>query len=369
MFWKKEPLTLQDPLKALSFHMLDVLSDEGSNTIVSPYSAFSTLLMVASIFKESTRKQIYESLKMKSNISVKDLLTSLRNMIQTIEKSTSDSIVQGANTIWPNIIMNPDMDIYKPLVEFLGAEITPVEFPQPGCDEINRKVEEITHGLIQNILSPDSIPPNTESIITNAIYFNSKWEKPFKDTSTSDSNFTRFDGTTQLTKFMYHHAKFLYAEDSDAQVLQMNYVNDFSMVVILPTKSDLNSFRALKASLSAKYQSYLNMLKSESVEVEFPKFKHTWGANSLRRMLESMGIKDIFNPAIEERHVDDIMQKAVIEVDEEKTEAAAVTLGFVTPGCIMKPEEPKRFIANHPFLYFIKHNDGSILFAGSYVQP
>ena len=54
----------------------------------------------------------------------------------------------------------------------------------------------------------------------------------FKDTSTSDSNFTRFDGTTQLTKFMYRRAK-------------MNYVNDFSMVIILPKKSDLNSFRAL----------------------------------------------------------------------------------------------------------------------------
>ena len=110
------------------------------------------------------------------------------------------------------------------------------------------------------------------------------------------------------------------------------------------------------------------MLKSESVSVEFPKFKRTWGANSLRQMLESMGIKDIFNPMIEERYVDDIMQKAVIEVDEEKTEAAAVTVaGICRTGLIR--EQPKRFAANHPFMYFIKHNDGSILFAGSYIQP
>ena len=232
--------------------MLNVLSDEVSNTIVSPYSAFSTLLMVASIFKKSTRNQILEAFKMRGDIIVEALLTSLRNMIQTIENETPNGIVKGANTIWPNSNLAFNMDIYKHLVEFLGAEITPIRFPQPSSLEINRKVEETTHGLIKDILSPSDVPEWTSSVFTNALYFNSKWAHPFKSTSTSSYTFTLLDGTTKLTKYMHKKSYFLYAEDFAAQVLQMHYANDFSMVVILPKKNDLSSRARLATTRSTK---------------------------------------------------------------------------------------------------------------------
>ena len=79
-----------------------------------------------------------------------------------------------------------------------------------------------------------------------------------------------------------------------------------------------------------------------------------------------MGIKDAFDPRIEERCVNDIVQKAVIVVDEEKTEAAAVT---ATDGGYGSAPMNTYFVANHPFMYFIMHSNGSILFAGSFITP
>ncbi|KAH0791358.1 serpin family protein [Histomonas meleagridis] len=365
----KKAIILQDPLQSLSLYMLSALGDESSNVVVSPYSAFATLLMVASISKDSTRKQVLDTLKMGGDISVENLLTSLRNLMQTIEKETPNGIVQGANSLWPNKNLCVDMSVYSPLIEHLGIEIVPVEFPQPGCDIINQRIEEITHGLIQRILNPSDMSQDTETIITNAIYFNAKWRKPFQSRNTHDNTFTLLNGTHKTTKFMFQKSKFFYCEDSSAQVLSMDYVNNFSMVVILPKQNDANSIRALKSSLSSgKYQTYVDMLGPKEVEVTFPKFKHTWGTKSLREMFQKMGINDLFDSRIEERYISDILQKAVIDVDEERTEAAAATVGIVAMSMFI-PEQPTRFTADHPFLYFVTHNNGTILFAGEYIEP
>ena len=60
-----------------------------------------------------------------------------------------------------------------------------------------------------------------------------------------------------------------------------------------------------------------------------------------------------------------VVHKAFVEVNEEGTEAAAATANICVMLCL-----PPRFVADHPFLFFIRHNPSkSILFAGRYSSP
>ncbi|KAH0792140.1 serpin family protein [Histomonas meleagridis] len=372
-FWRKS-LSYQEPIEKLAFNMLTHFSSDKENIVVSPYSTFSVLLMSTAIFKESTRRQNFEALGIPTNTSVKDLLTALNQLIKTIEVQSSDGNVSGANSIWPNKNSNFDPSLYAPLEQYLGAKITPVEFPQPGCDLINKHIEEVTHGLIKNMLNPLLTDKLTHSLIVNAIYFNAKWKKPFESKNTNEETFTLLDGTEVKTKLMQKKDEYLYGEDENAKILSMEYINDYSMVCILPKLNSAESFRAVRTALAnGKYKDYLKMLSPKPIEVDvkIPKFKHYWGTSSLTKMLNDMGIKDMFNPTIELHFVDDIVQKAVIEVDEVKTEAAAVTISFIKAGALFdfnKPMPPS-FHADHPFFYFITHKEGTILFAGEYIKP
>lgn len=62
-----------------------------------------------------------------------------------------------------------------------------------------------------------------------------------------------------------------------------------------------------------------------------------------------------------------VIHKAFVEVNEEGTEAAAATAAVVSVRSI---EIPVNFHADHPFLFFIRHNPSrSVLFAGRYCSP
>ncbi|KAH0787465.1 serpin family protein [Histomonas meleagridis] len=319
--------------------------------------------MAVSITQEPTRKQALEALKIRSNSTVEELLTSLKNLMGIIGKEGKDSVIKSGNNVWPNKEAPIDLQIYNPLVQILGVDFTPVSFPQPGCDIINQKIEELTSGLIQNLLDPSMLPSKINSVLTNAIYFNSKWKKPFIKKKKKKGDFKLFDNSKQSTSMMTNTDNYFYTEDSAAQVLSMEYVNDFSMVVVLPKKKDLESFRSVKSSLNkGKYQIYIDMLGPQKVNVQFPKFKHIWGTKSLLEMLRKLGIVNLFDESADPNSVSDIVQKAVIEVDEEKTVAAAATAA-------MTRSLPAQFVADHPFLYFITHKNGTILFAGSYIKP
>ncbi|KAH0789004.1 serpin family protein [Histomonas meleagridis] len=122
--------TPSEPTQVLSIAMLSNLCDESSNILVSPYSTYAILLMVASILNEPTQKEIFDVLRMPSDTTPKDILTNLRNLISQVEQKTNNAVIRGANTLWPNKNKEFDAEFFKPLIEFLGIEITPIEFNQ-----------------------------------------------------------------------------------------------------------------------------------------------------------------------------------------------------------------------------------------------
>ncbi|KAH0793959.1 proteinase inhibitor I4 serpin [Histomonas meleagridis] len=351
-----------EPANLLSFMMLSTLLKENENLIFSPYSAYVTLMMVASVCSESSRKEILDSFKLQSDLTPDDILNSIINLAKKIEKSATKTAIKSGNNIWPNS-QNYNPKLFEPLMKF-GIEITPVEFPQPGCDQINEKVSDITEGCIKNLLSPDNLI-DCKYVITNAIYFKSEWISKFDLNETKKQTFYHFDGTTQETELMIQISDFLYYQNSDLQLLCMEYNDGFRMYIFLPKQKDITSFNHLKDSLLLNYENYIKNLQKEKVCVQIPKFKHEWDA-SLNDVLSNLGIKEVFVTNPNYVFISEIKQKAFIEVNEDGTVAAAATAAFADECGVMFDEEPIDFIANHPFFYSIAHKDGTILFTGAY---
>ncbi|CAB0038430.1 unnamed protein product [Trichogramma brassicae] len=106
----------------------------------------------------------------------------------------------------------------------------------------------------------------------------------------------------------------------------------------------------------------------------------------LANVLGAMGLKTLFDPAAadlsygeprnnshEENattshrvYLDKIVQKVEMSVTESGTKAAAAGIGIIDrAGGIYK-----RFLADHPFLFFIRHKvTKSILFYGTIIKP
>ena len=91
----------------------------------------------------------------------------------------ADLVIKSANRLWPNANMELDMNEFAILTERMGLPVTPVAFPQPGVDTINKIVAELTNNLIQNLLSPADVDSDTSCVLTNAVYFKDRWTDEF----------------------------------------------------------------------------------------------------------------------------------------------------------------------------------------------
>lgn len=250
---------------------------------------------------------------------------------------------------------------------------------------MNEWVRNQTRGLIDSILSqPPS--PDTRALLLNAIYFKDKWEHQFDKGKTAKQTFYNKglqSGNEPVSDFMRSfgerwYYKELQIGDEPVQVLELPYKNgNRSMLVFLPEKKDgltsMLSASNFTAAFSHALSSVSNMWRSK-VNVFLPKFELTT-KYALKSTLRGMGITDIFDPAkvdlsgITEQEklvVSAVTHKAYVKVDEEGTEAAAVTsIGAMAVMAVIPSRPPIVFRADHPFLFLIRDRvNGLILFMG-----
>uniref|UniRef100_A0A3P9H4G2 Serpin B6 n=1 Tax=Oryzias latipes TaxID=8090 RepID=A0A3P9H4G2_ORYLA len=182
---------------------------------------------------------------------------------------------------------------------------------------------------------------------------------------------------------MYQKSKFplTYIPEINCQILEMPYKDkELSMLVFLPTDIEDSTTGLEKLEKALTYENFMewtrpDMMNEVEVRVGFPRFKMEQKYD-MKKVLVSMGMADAFDmskcdfsgmsPA-NDLVLSEVFHKAFVEVNEEGTEAAAATAAVMMLRCAMMPAA---FIADHPFLFFIRHNRSmSILFAGRYCSP
>lgn len=257
-------------------------------------------------------------------------------------------------------------------------ELDFVENPTASRKTINDAVARQTRDRIADLVPPGAITPLTRLILTNAIYFKSRWMHEFSKGATQDAPFRISADRTLQAPMMNREGTYAYFETDRLQCLEMPYLyGDLSMYVLLPRAVD--GLPELERNLSAEeVASWLGGCREARVEVSFPRFEFS-SEFMLAKRLAEMGMPDAFTPgradfsgmtAAERIWIDEVVHKSFVAVDEEGTEAAAATADLLCGSAMLAPEEPKTFHADHPFLFFIRHNGtGAVLFVGRVVAP
>ncbi|XP_059544413.1 leukocyte elastase inhibitor-like [Myotis daubentonii] len=358
-------------------------SNPSGNIFISPMGISSALAMVFLGARGTTEAQMSKTLHFDA---VKEIHSSFQSLNADINKRGAPHILKLANRLYGE-------KTYEFLPEFLastqkmyGAELASVDFQRASEDArklINEWVKGQTEGKIPELLSAGMVDNTTKLVLVNAIYFQGNWEETFSKEATTDTPFRLNKKDTKTVKMMYQKSKFPfgYIKDLKCRVLELPYQGrDLSMVILLPDdiEDEATGLKKIEKQLTLKKLhkwTKPDNLRSIEVNVHLPRFKleDTYNLNS---HLKSLGIEDLFNPKADlsgisrarDLFISEIIHKSFVEVNEEGTEAAAAT-AVIGCGCALMPKT-ENFVADHPFIFFIRHNpSANILFLGRLSSP
>jgi serpin B len=359
----------------------ELRSCEG-NLFLSPFSIRTALALAFAGARGRTAHQMAEVLRFPEGQP--DLHRELRAFEDTLASyRDGDNIdIDVANALW----RQKGFQLLKGFLEAMDAESRAALFeadfagaPKKACRAMNRWASDKTRGKIPCIVSPESFHALTRLVLANAIFFSGKWASPFDEHGTSSRLFHAEFGDSRLKQevtvpMMKQEAIFGYAEFEDFQALEMPYVgNSLSMVIFLP--STTAGWIDFEKRISAQdLLLWIQALRPQSVAVSVPRFQFA-SSFELVEALEKMGMGDAFNwtqadfsgMTVEKPFgISRVIHKAIVEVDETGTRAAAVTVIEMCIGVMLTPV----FTADHPFVFVIRDvSSGAILFMGRVLNP
>ncbi len=341
-----------------------------SNVFFSPFSVTNALTMILNGAAGTTQRDIASTLSLQAmsldqtNQASSLLLPSLENPNPKVELSV-------ANALWANKGQNFAPDFQSKCRRFYGAEATTLDFSKPSAaSTINRWVSRNTRGKIDSIVSADDLSSST-AVLTNAVYFHGQWTKKFNKQATQNGKFTLAGGQTKIVPLMTQEDTFSYLETNQFQAVSLPYGQGrISAYVFLPRKN-LHAF--LSSLNAAQWQEWIGKMRPTSVTITLPRFGADYHA-SLNAPLTALGMGSTFGPGadfapmgLNESFIGKIVHKAVLQIDEEGTVAAAATGGEMTASVRPLGVEMR---VDHPFFLAIRDNlTGTLLFVGAIYDP
>ncbi|MDR1608194.1 MAG: serpin family protein [Deltaproteobacteria bacterium] len=283
-----------------------------------------------------------------------------------------------ANSLWPKVGLKIQPDYLKSLGE--NPPIFEVDYANDGQGaktKINDWIADKTKGKIKNFLGSPP-PPQSSLILVNAVYFLGQWTFPFNAELTKPHDFVLASGEKVEVPFLNQTKTFNYLEIDEGQILELPYgAQDFSFLILLPANKPSGLLELEKKLSQENLNNWRESLTQKRVIVSMPKFKTTWGTNSLTKPLIELGLKAPFQAGADfsglvlndNLLISDVMQKAFVSLDESGTEAAAAS-AFLMATSAMINQTPPSFVADRPFIFLIQEKTtNSILFMGRLADP
>lgn len=343
------------------------------NAMLSPLSVGMALAMTNNGAAGETRKAIEKALKFDS-FDTDDINAYYRKLAADLPQLDPRTTLDIANSIWYRQgfdVLPGFLDVNK---EFYKAEVNALDFAGPGAPNvINNWVSNKTKKKIPTIID-GGIPGDMMMYLINAVYFKGAWEQRFDKKQTEKGTFTRANGTTLQTDFMHVKRTFNVAATDVVEAIELPYgEKKFSMVVLKPRAGV--DFARLTEKLRGTdlWSTLASSFSPLEVQLALPKFKFSY-ENKLNDELNDMGMGIAFTPAadfsgisVAPLTISEVKHKSFIEVNEEGTEAAAVT----SVGMIMTSlPQVYTFNVDRPFLFAIREvTTGLILFIGQVNDP
>ncbi len=345
-------------------------STDSSNIMISPLSISMAMTMLTNGAADTTLDLLNGFFGFKSDIE--DIDKGVQDLTGQL-LSVDDKVTLGiANAIWINELLANDVNrgfIYN--MSYFDAPVNIQPFDANTLDQINNWVSDHTNGKITKIL--DELSPDQLMILLDAIYFKGDWFDQFDKSKTVTKNFYVTPTHTVKTSTMcgtISKAGLYY--DQELLVGELYYgQGNFSIVFLMPETTSIDSL--LSVLDNEKWQELTNNISINSdVYVELPKFTMT-NDYDLVPVLSALGLGNLFDPnscnldnIMNGAYVTSIKHKTYIKLDEEGTEAAAVTSVSIGATAVM----PGQLILNKPFIFAIRERTtNTILFTGIIRDP
>lgn len=358
-------------IEGMNLHSLELsktLYDRGENLFCSPLSLSTALAMTYAGANGKTLEE-YETVMHYPGEQTFGEIKSFSDRLNHLGKFGNVSL-NIDNALWFRLQLKPDF--VTRMKESFGASF----YPLTGAKPINEWANEKTKGRIPKVLEETDITPDIRLVLTNAIYFKGKWKSTFDSARTHDAPFFQSDGEKKDCKLMYQKSAFKYLENNNYQAIELPYSGEeVVMQVFLPSQN--SNVKSLLSQLKPEDLDLLEKSYAQDVNVFLPRFKMETSYD-LIEPLKSMGLNlpfsggDFSKMAGERLEISKIIQKAFVELKEEGTEAAAVTVIMMrTESSINEnPVYVPEFRADRPFFFVIREKStGLILFTGVVENP
>ncbi len=351
-------------------------SEDKANIMISPTS-ISLAMGMAYNGTETSTKEAFDSVLNYEGLTLAEVNEITRDLIKTLVTNSEGNLLEIANSIW----YRDNFPVFDGFIQtnktYFDAEVKKLDFDSPGAvDAINSWVADKTHDKIDKII--EELPPESMMLLINALYFNCLWEIEFDPDESKPEMFYNEDRTEfGEVEMMTTESKFNYAATEDFTAVELPYKNDkFSMHLFLPAFG--SGVDELIGKLDGdSWNEWLEAFSEhEKVQVTIPKFKFDY-QRSMGGDLSGMGLGIAFTDDADFSGISDIdlliskvIHKTYIDVNEEGTEAAAVTAIEIGVTSVGPGGGPVVIRLDRPFLFAITENSSkSIVFIGKMMEP
>ena len=346
------------------------------NIFISPTSVALALAMTYNGADGETKAAMEETLR-KQGLTAEQLNQSYKDLMDALVSVDPKVLLEIANSIW----YRNDVEVLPEFINinrnYYNAEVNAIVFNDQAKDIINGWVAEKTHDKITEVL--DYIPEDAIMYLINAIYFKGIWRSEFEKDKTADMPFYLADGSPVQAPTMQQQDTFRYFRNELMSAVELPYgQGNFSMMILLPNTGKTTG--DIVASLSIEnWNAWMQDFSEQDVVMHLPRLKFEY-KKLLNDDLSDMGMGIAFSDEADFSKIDPtrdlmisrVIHKTFVEVNEEGTEAAAVTVVEIVETSIEPGgnDGPVYFYVDRPFLFLIREKDtGAILFIGRVMNP
>jgi len=378
----KDPVTMNLPPKThtviqsnnnfgINLFRETALSENG-NLMLSPLSASTALSMLLNGCDSETYNQIRDMLGYQ-DMSLGEINESYQSLVTQLLSLDPEIRLAIANAIW----YRQGFEVKSPFLQSMdsdyNAKIAALDFASPGAvSTINQWAGDNTNGKITKVL--EEIDPAAVMFLMNALYFKGTWTYQFDKSQTAPLPFKPDNGSSQVVDMMKGKFPYRMVYTDDYTVAELNYgQQNFVMDIIVPQNTLSEYLAGFTGESWSEITARLDAITTPAdADIIMPKFKFEF-EKILNDQLAALGMTDAFNANLADLSrisdadifVNFVKQNTFVDVNEEGTEAAAVT----TIG-IDVTSMPMEFIVDKPFIFAIRERlSNTLLFIGKVEMP
>ncbi|NXT97011.1 A1AT2 antiproteinase, partial [Buphagus erythrorhynchus] len=362
-----------------AFKLYKQIRDEvgNRNIFFSPLSISTAFAMLTLGARSNTLRELHKGLAFNlTQMEEQEIHEGFQHILQLLNDPHREAQLNMGNALFVDKQVELLQNFLDGVTNFYYAEAVSSNFQNPpeAVKEINKYVETKTHGKIVDLLK--SLDAGTVMVLINYIFFKGSWERPFNSFNTRDEDFFLDAKNSVKVKMMHQNKRFNVHRDEKLScwVVEIPYKGNVTSFFVLPDEGTMQQVE--DALLKETVSDWLRSFKKRDIYLDLPRFSVS-GSYDVKSLFKKMDVTEVFSDQADLSgvaknlllKVSKAIHKATVDVRENGTEAAAVTVMEIMPLSLPFPPPP-HITFNRPFMMMIidKTTDG-LLFLGKIVNP